>query len=866
MAAVPQPLGRPRPGAGLTLVSGALLIALFLATRSSPKAEAVLYQCASLFALGAVLVRLRRIRGCRAGWFFAAGLAAYSTGDLIWALKELLGVSIPWSWSPDAAYLAAYPLFAVALAGFAAWRREEPETVRLQLLDTALVFVSGFTALWFFALQPLLVGHAGGGLVLSVTYPTLDLLLLSIAARGALSSARWPTSYALLVSGFAFMFAGDLTWRLQLSAGSYVASSWINALFMAGYVLWAAAALHPSFVEIAGASQPKSVATPPWRKLSALVIAAGMPAAVLLSGVEVDRGSSAVVFAAAITLIPVLGLTRVADVLRSLQRLGERAAAARDELGAILRHSPVPIAVVDAGGIVRVWNEAASDVSGWPADEVLGAPAPIVPLEDEERVAQLVTSALGGVPQHRVEATLAHRDGHAVNLRVSTAPLHTADGRIVVLFEDVTFERTQAAEIEYLANFDPLTNLPNRHQFKAELVGAVAAARAGVPIQVALFDLDGFKTVNDDAGHAVGDRILHELAVLVRNALRSSDFIARSSGDEFGAIFWGLDIDAAARAAERIVETVRDYRLRLGDTVHDVTLSAGLYSLESDDTPERALRRADEALYRAKELGKNRTEAWGDTLAALGSDRIWSVSLKDALREGRVELHVQPVVALHDGNVAFHEALARVRLPDGKVVPACEWIEPAERLGLVPEIDVRMLENAEAALLGSAGLRLFVNLSASSFHDARVLDRLEQALAVVPRGTLGIEITEHVTSSEPKRTAAILTRLQLLGAPIAIDDFGLGFTSFTELASLPCDLVKIPVEFARDHGDLTVAGAIAAVAHHYGKHVVIEGVEGAAVADRAAELGIELAQGWHFGRPEPLQLAVRRRAGVEDAA
>ena len=854
-----------RPGAGFALVVGALLVVLYFAARHNPRAGAVVYQCASLFALGAVVFRIRTVRCSWAARFFAAGLAATAAGDLIWSLQNVLGISLPWTWLPDAAYLAGYPLFAAALVGFAARRREEGESLARQSVDAGLVFVSGFTAVWFLALQPHVVGQGHPASALLVAYPTLDLLLLALAVRGALSSARWSRSYVLLTGGFAFLFAGDLAWRLLLANGTYAASSWVNAIFIAGYGLWAAAALEPSFLEIVSVTRPPVVLTGPWRRLSLLVLATGMPAAVLLSGAEVDRPPGIFVFAATITLIPLLGLVRVADVLRTLRLLAGRAEAARDEVEAILAHSPVPIAVFDSEGVVRVWNQAAADVSGWRAAEVVGRHAPIVALEDEARLRRLAADARSGVAQHRVEATLAHRDGHPVNLRISTAPLHTPDGRVVVLFEDVSLERSQAAEIEYLANFDPLTNLPNRHQFKAELVGAVAAARNGVPIQIALFDLDGFKTVNDDAGHAVGDRILRELALLVRGSVRTSDFVARSSGDEFGAIFWGIDTATAARAADHVVVTVRDYRLETGDAVHDVTLSAGIYSLQADDTPERALRRVDEALYRAKELGKNRSEAWGDAVRVLGSDRIWSVTLKDALRERRIDLHAQPVVSLRDGSVAFHEGLARLRRPDGTVVPACEWIEPAERLGLMPDIDLRMLENVEAALVGTEGLRLFVNLSASSFHDSRVLDRLERALEAVPAGTLGVEITEHVTLTEPERTSATLAHLRSLGAAVSIDDFGLGFTSFTELATLPCDLVKIPAEFARDDGDLAIAGAITAVAHHYGKQVVIEGVEDAELAGRASELGIELAQGWHFGHPEPLPAVLRPGRGAEAA-
>jgi diguanylate cyclase (GGDEF)-like protein/PAS domain S-box-containing protein len=840
--------------AALVSAGGGLIVA-YLVFRTNPLVEAAVYEATSLLALLAVAVGLGRRdnRGVRAWWLFAAGIAAFAAGDVVWCLHDVLGVAMPSNHISDAFYLVSYPLFAAALIALSASRREPVESIFRQFIDAALLFVSSFTATWFLVLDHA-VGRADepfGQTALLVLYPTLDLALLALVARFAFSSGRWPVSYRLLTAAFGVMFVGDLTGRVLLANGSYAVDSWINILFMGGYVLWGAAALHPSVAQISRFGAEAAAAKPGagWRRLAVLGVAAVVPGLVLVTSRHpLDDRTDVVLFAVAIVLLPLLSLVRVGDMLRSLHLLA-------GDFDKIIGSSPMPICVVDRDGTVQVWNRAAEVTSGYLAGEVVGAAAPIMPFEDAERVALLYSAALQGAVHKNVDVKLLHRDGHAIDLRVSTAPLNTADGRIVALFEDVTLELRQQAKIGFLASHDSLTGLPNRRRFEQELDACAKSADEEALVHLVLLDVDNFKSLNDAGGHTVGDQVLRELAGLLEQIIRPDDFLARLSGDEFALILNQLHHLDALAAVERLLDVARDYRLPTVGGMLDVTLSAGIYTVEPTDNGELALRRADEALYRAKERGKNRLERWeANPIPMIGTARGWSPTIKDALRDDRIDLYLQPIVSLADGSVAFYEGLCRLMSPGNEVLVAGEWIDHAERLGLMPSIDIRMLEQVQSLLVRNDELRVFVNLSSSSFHDSSVLARLERTLRAVPHGSLGIEITEHTTLADRERAVDVLTRLRALGAVVAIDDFGLGFTSFSELADLPCDIVKIPGTFGDGQSDEdtpAIAAAIASVAHHYGKNVVIEGIESAAAARQAKLLGIEYAQGWHYGKPTP---------------
>lgn len=844
-----------RHAALLFALFGGALIASYLLFRQSPTAEAAIYMSASLGGFSAVFTGLRAcLRGRAASWRpFVFAFALFSLGDLFWCLNDILGFQLPTPYLSDAVYLAAYPLFAWALVRFAGTRSQAAEPILRQVTDAALIFVAAFSATWFLALDHI-VDHdrlPAGQLFLTTAYPSLDLVLLALAARFAFTPGRCPLSYRLIVVGFFSMFVGDLAWRLGVATGSYQVSSWINTLFMAAYVMWGAALLHPSIgdVERFGRANAAQTARAAWRRVALLAAASCVaPIVLILSRGRINDDTDVVIFALVVSALPLLSLVSIGDMLRALLNT----AADRD---LIIDASPVPICVIDRNGFVHVWNRAAEAASGYSAPDVIGHRLPLLPAEDSQRLGDLYAEALSGVPHERIDAKVMNSDGRPIDVRVSNAPLRTDDGRIVALFEDVTREREREREISFLAWHDPLTGLPNRRRFEEDLADAAKACATGGR-HLVLVDIDHFKALNDQGGHQLGDRVLRELATLLRTSVREQASVARLSGDEFAVIVHVDGGAAATKVALRLIDVARSYRVEHAGTTYDVSLSAGLYTLRPNDTADLALARADEALYRAKENGKNRLETWKPRMnRAVAAARTWSPQIKDALRADRVDVYLQPIVSLADESPAFFEALCRLRRADGSVLPASEWVTHAERLGAMPSIDFRMIEKVEELLGREDDLRVFVNISPSSFRHRALLDRLEAALLAVSPGSLGIEITEHTAVTDLARTSTTLSHFRNLGALVAIDDFGLGFTSFAELATLPCDIVKIPGTFAQaganeDDGTV-VAAAITRIAHHYDKRVVIEGVETESAANRAKLIGIEYAQGWHYGRPEP---------------
>ena len=832
----------------------------YVAMRGRGDVQAGLYQLTGLACVAGLMLGRRRA-GARGFWWllFPAAVTLDVTGDAAWLLHDSLGLRAVPARLSDGLYLGAYPVFAASLLCIGGARRDELSMLVRDLVDAGIVFCAGLPVLWFAGIDPVVGagGIHGGDEILAVTYPILDLVLLALLLRLAFSAVRWSPAYLLLTTGFAATFVGDIVWRELLARGSYGAGSCVNVLFLAGYGLWGAAALEPSAAMLERTAAALSC-VPPRRRLLLLAVAVATPGIVIpIAHHRLSGTIDVAVLAACAASIPLLGLVRTADMVGSIHEALRHEQEARAALGATIAAAPVPVCVIGEGGAIRLWNAAAEEMSGWRAEEIVGRALASLPGQSAAAVLELYRQALAGVRHRAASARLSRRNGDPVDLRISTAVLPGADSSVVAMFEDVTAELRQAERLEYLAAHDPLTGLANRRKFEAALEAATAG---GERAALVFFDLDNFKLVNDSGGHSAGDRMLVDVSKILSGATRAHDLVARLSGDEF-AILAAAGPDDVDAITTRILQNVRDYRLLLHDEIYDITMSAGIYGLREGDTPAQALLRADQALYEAKARGKNKSYRWQESLPHVGASRAWSPRLKDALRDGRLEAHLQPIVSLRSREVVFCEALCRLREPNGNLSADAGFIGAAEALGLVPEIDCRMLEQVHALLRGDARVPIFVNLSASSFSDARVEALLARILAHVPRGSLGIEITEHVSVGDLDLAGERIRSLRRLGALVAIDDFGQGFFSFPHLARLSCDLVKIPATVSADpKGNRrdTVVAAIASVAHAYGKAVVLEGIEDAQTAERAAATGIEFGQGWFFGRPGPSRETLAR--------
>lgn len=852
-----MPLSRPRFSAPSIPVFGAALLTLaYLQWGNHNKAAAVLYLAAAFsgaLTVGAVTI-VRRKSFARGWWLFSAGILAWACGDLVWALHDVLGVTAVPPQLENAFYVTTYPFLILAMFALPLGGRTRLDTILRQLLDATLLFASAFCALWVFYGDFLL--SAGVRDPFAIVYPSLDLALLAVVIRFVFSSGRWPASYRLLVLSLTLLLGADLMWRVMLANGTYSVSSWINTLYMDAYLLAAAAALHPTARAIGGWANPDwgHHTREIWRRVVLLAFAVPIPGVLFyFERARIDDRPELVIVAAAAVLLPLLVLARTADVLRTLRHVAREAETARHRSEAIIAASPVAICVADRSGTVRIWNGAAERYTGRCAEDAVGKPFSLDAAEDADHVEELLRRALAGVPLDRVEMKVRSAGGRIGDIRVSSAPLGTADGEIVFLAQDVTRERRHRAELHELAHRDTLTGLPNRRSFEEQLVAAEEHRAGGT--WVVLLDVDNFKSVNDAAGHTVGDDVLRELGAILRRELRYGDFLARLSGDEFAAIFYDVPGAVATQVAERLLECARDFRLDAGPRTIDATMSAGIAELEPTIDGATAFQRADDALYEAKRLGKNRVERWTTGIGSEIESRAWSPIIKDALRDDRIELFLQPIVSLRSPGPTICEALCRLRMPNGRLVEASDFIEAAEAQALIPAIDRRMLEKAAELIAATPTLRIFVNLSPASFQSAAVIRRLERILSELPQQALGIEITERTALLRPNRASTTLARLIDAGAVVAIDDFGLGFTSFNELATLPCHLVKIPAGFVdpsgRDTASDAIARAVTNVAHAYGKEVVIEGIENEEADALARSLRIEYGQGWYYGRPQP---------------
>lgn len=445
----------------------------------------------------------------------------------------------------------------------------------------------------------------------------------------------------------------------------------------------------------------------------------------------------------------------------------------------------------------------------------------------------------------------------------------SASGTMVGVRTDITSLKRAELTIKNQAEHDPLTGLYNRSVLNPRLTRAVDKARQGGYCgALVVADLDDFKTVNDTFGHDVGDRLLREIARRLRASLRANDIVMRLGGDEFAFILPRVKDDAAlARLIERAVAAV-GAPLAIGGREIAPTGSFGVAVFPRDGTsPRNLLKNADIALYatKADERGGYRVFE-KDMRAALERRHTLAAALRADLAAGRLAIALQPQVGMADGAHAGFEVLARWS-HDGRPVPPPEFIPLAEETGLIVALGEHVLDAALAAVrsLLDKGLDprgVSVNVAAAQLKLGRFAGTVEAMLKRhgVPAAMLEIEVTENVLlDRDPGRIHASLDRLKAMGVRVALDDFGTGFASLTHLKRFPVDRLKIDRSFVStietDAEDAAISRAIIGLAHSLGLEVVAEGVETDGQLDFLRGNGCHYAQGFLFGRPEPVEAA-----------
>jgi diguanylate cyclase (GGDEF)-like protein len=427
-------------------------------------------------------------------------------------------------------------------------------------------------------------------------------------------------------------------------------------------------------------------------------------------------------------------------------------------------------------------------------------------------------------------------------------------------------------EMGRLARHDALTSLPNRTLFLDRVEqGVIRARRNDTTLAVLFLDLDGFKGVNDRFGHAEGDELLKIVAGRLVACVRAVDSVARLGGDEFAVLLEGVDgVGELDVLCQRLLVALRREIHVMG---HEVVVGASIgvaVADRSDDAPG-LLRNADMAMYRAKALGKDRFFVYQPSLR---EENVRRLELIEALRRGistELVVHYQPIIDLARGRVAGVEALVRWQRPDGLVAPD-SFIVAAEESGLISELGervlARMVEDAPSlALAAGRPLTMGCNMSAHQLRDPGFLDLVGQAVTALGENRLLLEMTETVVVADDAETDYALRTLRALGAGLAIDDFGVGFSSIGYLQHLPVETLKIDRSFTRDIDSspraFALVEAILVMGAALDLKVVAEGIERPAQLERLRQAGCTLGQGYLFGRPQPLPDLVRAlREGI----
>jgi diguanylate cyclase (GGDEF)-like protein len=438
--------------------------------------------------------------------------------------------------------------------------------------------------------------------------------------------------------------------------------------------------------------------------------------------------------------------------------------------------------------------------------------------------------------------------------------------------EEADRGRTAAeAKLRYLVDHDPLTGLLNRRAYEAILTDHLSRGnRYGHEGAVMMLDLDEFKQVNDTLGHSAGDDLIVRVAKALASRLRDSDTVARLGGDEFAVLLpKGATAEAKAVAAA-LLDTIRSERSARGRNgrARPVSASIGVAPLSgvTHITAEQALINADLAMYDAKEAGRNRFETYDsstDTKAGIQSRLEWVERIRTALEEDLFTLHAQPVVEATTGEITQLELLIRMIGPENELVMPASFLPIAERFGLINEIDHWVVTHTIKLLAAQSrrGVRptVEINLSGHSLTDPDLAAHIARELrgSNVDPTQLVFEVTETAAITNIEAAQHFAEQLAKLGCRFALDDFGAGFGSFYYLKHLPFDFIKIDGEFVRqlvsDPTDRLVVSAVVDLARGLHKRTIAEFVGDDATVVALRELGVDYLQGYHLGKPAPLE-------------
>ena len=525
------------------------------------------------------------------------------------------------------------------------------------------------------------------------------------------------------------------------------------------------------------------------------------------------------------------------------------------------------ILITDANNNIIEVNDAFTRISGYSHEDVLGMNPKVLSSGQQKKIFySKMWQALKRDKAWRGEVWNKRKTGEIYVEMLSISVICDEEGKVlryVGVFSDISHIKEHEAELRRVAHYDALTGIPNRVLLADRMKQAIAqTSRERNMMAVCYLDLDGFKPINDSLGHDAGDHVLIEVARRIENTIRGGDTVARLGGDEFVILLLGQDKgEECVTTLERLLAAIaQPISFNNNSSMISASIGVSIYPLDDED-PDTLLRHADQAMYMAKQSGKNRFYIYDATLDRQTRDqREFQNSIRHGLAYNQFELYYQPKVNLRTKEMVGAEALIRWRHPDRGLLSPVEFLRATENTDLDIEIGEWVTATALAQMnrWQNSGLNIEISINISGYHleSPRFMDHLQKQLAQypdMPFGKFQIEVLETVALNDITVVRDIIDACRKFGVGFALDDFGTGYSSLSYLSRLPVDVLKIDQSFVRDmleeKGDMAIVQGIIALARAFDRQTVAEGIETEAHYQVLLDMGCELGQGYYIARP-----------------
>lgn len=524
-----------------------------------------------------------------------------------------------------------------------------------------------------------------------------------------------------------------------------------------------------------------------------------------------------------------------------------------------------------AGKLVHVnrsWTEFTGDDEASMGED--GLFTRVLP-EDRSKLRRHMLDAVRHAQPFECEFQLRRSDGQYRWLVCFASPYFDDRGEVggvIGMCMDLTDRRQREEQLAFMATHDSLTGLPNRRMFESTMARAVSRSRRGTPSVLLVLDMDNFKSYNDARGHLEGDQALINFSLLLQRHVRAGDLLARIGGDEFAVLFEQTAVVEAVEIAERMRSAASQEEFVAHARVHELGFSAGLVPLDGALDSRSAFDLADEAMYEAKEQGRNRVVVLHSEEASEDRDvdRL-AGRVREALTDHHFVLFYQPVIRLADNSVAYYESLVRMTGEDGELLMPADFLPTTERLGLMPRLTRLIVGMVVRALDENPGSRISINLSRGDLADdslPRFVDEELRRQGVVP-SRLAFEMSEAAVVGNLSSARNWIERLGQRGCRFVLDEFGAGLGLFGLLRELPFDQVKldgsIVTALSADGENTAFVEAVRGLIESQGHTAVASWVEDEALLKRVLDVGFEMGQGYHLQVPSADLAGLMRRLG-----